>query len=52
MITSAAADRPSACWENTEGDNLFGIPGKYFGEMNSLYVHDVGTDDLGPTAKA
>jgi len=29
------------------GDNLFGIPGKYFGEMNSLYVHDVGTDDLG-----
>ncbi len=30
-----------------KGDNLFGIPGKYFGEMNSLYVHDVGTDDLG-----
>ncbi len=30
-----------------KGENLFGIPGKYFGEMNSLYVHDVGTDDLG-----
>jgi hypothetical protein len=30
-----------------KGENLFGIPGKYFGEMNSFYVHDVGTDDLG-----
>jgi hypothetical protein len=30
------------------GENLFGIiPGKYFGEMNSFYVHDQGTDDLG-----
>jgi lipopolysaccharide export system protein LptA len=30
------------------GDNLFGeIPGKYFGELNSLYVHDQGTDNLG-----
>ncbi|HXY35586.1 MAG TPA: hypothetical protein VEI07_15245 [Planctomycetaceae bacterium] len=31
-----------------KGENLFGeIPGKYFGEMNSFYVHDEGTDDLG-----
>jgi hypothetical protein len=30
-----------------KGENLFGIPGKYFGQMNSFYVHDQGTDDLG-----
>jgi hypothetical protein len=29
------------------GDNLFGIPGKYWGTMQGLYVHDEGTDDLG-----
>jgi hypothetical protein len=30
-----------------KGDSLFGIPGKYFGEVNTFYVHDLGTDDLG-----
>ena len=30
-----------------KGTNLFGVPGKYWGEMNSFYVHDEGTDNLG-----
>jgi hypothetical protein len=28
-------------------DNLFGIPGKAWGETNMFYVHDAGTDNLG-----
>ena len=30
-----------------KGDNLFGVPGKYWGEMIGFYVHDEGTDNLG-----
>jgi hypothetical protein len=30
-----------------KGTDLFGLPGKYWGEMIGYYVHDEGTDNLG-----
>jgi lipopolysaccharide assembly outer membrane protein LptD (OstA) len=30
-----------------KGENLFGIPGKYWGETIGFYIHDDGTDNLG-----